>query len=106
MPSMHLHTCILEKFLKNFSIQRLLPTDSCIPIRIFSIELSGSVLCKRLVPLGVTYKRCSVAGWPTSTGPNGEVLVIPKDRLESLSRDPVWVPGQNIWPLIGLNPGL
>jgi len=46
------------------------------------------------------------AGWPTSTGPNGEVLVIPKGRLESLSRDLVWVPGQNLWPLIRFNPGL
>jgi len=42
------------------------------------------------------YKRGSVAGWPTSTGPNGEVLVIPKGRLESLFRDLVWVPGQNL----------
>ena len=55
--------------------------------------------------LGEIYKKVSVAGWPTSTGPNGEVLVIPKSRLESLSRDVVWVPGQNLWPLIGFNPG-
>ena len=53
-----------------------------------------------------TYKRGSVTGWPNSTGLNGEVLLIPKDRLESLSGDPVWVPGQNFLPLIGLNPGL
>ena len=30
----------------------------------------------------------------------GKVLVIPYDRLESLSRDLVWVPGRNLWPLI------
>jgi hypothetical protein len=46
--------------------------------------------------LGKIYKTGSVAGWPTSTGPNGKVLVIPKGRLESLSRDLVWVTGQNL----------
>ena len=30
-------------------------------------------------------QRVSVAGWPTSTGPNGEVLVIRKGRLEFIS---------------------
>jgi len=55
--------------------------------------------------LGEIYKWGSVAGWLTSTGPNGKVLVIPKGRLASLSGDLVWVPGQNLWPLIGLNPG-
>ena len=48
----------------------------------------------------------SIAGWSTSTGLNGKVLVIPNDRLESLSRDLVWVPGQKSWPSIGFNPGL
>jgi len=48
--------------------------------------------------LGGIY-RGSVAGWSTNTGPKGEVLVTPKDRLEILSRDQVWVPGQNLWPL-------
>jgi len=48
------------------------------------------------VSLGEIYKRGSVTGLSTSMGPNGEVLVIPKDRLESLSRDPFWVPGHNI----------
>ena len=52
------------------------------------------------------YKRDSVAGSSTSMGLNGVVLVIPKDRLESLSWDPVWVPGLNFLPLIELNPGL
>jgi len=36
-------------------------------------------------------------------GLNGVVLVIPKDRLRNLSRDPVWVPGLNFLPLIGLS---
>jgi len=58
------------------------------------------------VSLGEIYKRGSVAGWSTSMRPNGEVLVIPKDMLESLSQDTVWVPGQNFLPLIGFNPGL
>jgi len=31
--------------------------------------------------LGEIYRRGSVAGWPTGTGPNGEVLVIPKAGL-------------------------
>jgi len=42
------------------------------------------------------YKRGLVTGWPTSTRSNGEVLVIPKGRLESLSHVLVWVPGQNL----------
>ena len=45
--------------------------------------------------LGKTYKRGSVAGWSTSMGLSDEVLVTPEDRLESLSRDLVWVPGLN-----------
>jgi len=63
---------------------------------------SGGTALRFLGPepaLGVSrqvYKRGSVAGWPTNTGPNGEVLVIPKGRLESLSRELVWVPGQNL----------
>jgi hypothetical protein len=40
------------------------------------------------VSLGEIYKRGSVTGWSTSMGPNDGVLVIPKDRLESLSRGP------------------
>jgi len=35
---------------------------------------------------GEIYERGSVAGWQIRTGPNGEVLVIPEDKLESLSR--------------------
>ena len=46
--------------------------------------------------LGEIYKRGSVANWLTNAGPNGKVLVIPKGRLASLSRDLVWVPGQNL----------
>jgi len=56
--------------------------------------------------LGKIYKWGSVADWLTSTETNGKVLVIPEGRLTSLSRDLVWAPGQNLWPLIGLNPGL
>jgi len=37
----------------------------------------------------------SFAGWSTGVGLNGVVLLIPKDRLENSSRDPVWVPGLN-----------
>jgi len=55
--------------------------------------------------LGEIYKWGSIAGWLTSTGPNGDVLVTPKGRFTSLSQDLVWAPGQNLWPLIGLNPG-
>jgi len=40
------------------------------------------------VSLGEIYKRGSVAGWSTSMRPNGGVLVIPKDKLETLSRGP------------------
>jgi hypothetical protein len=59
--------------------------------------------------LGVSRRdlqREPVAGWSTSTGLNGEVLVTPRDRLGNLSRDPVWVPGLNFLPSIGLIPGL
>jgi len=31
--------------------------------------------------LGEIYKRGLVSGWPNSTGPNGEILVIPKAGL-------------------------
>jgi len=56
--------------------------------------------------LGVSRQDLPHAGWSTSMGPNGEVLVIPKDRLEGLSWDPVCKPGHNLWPLIGFNPVL
>ena len=39
-------------------------------------------------------------------GFGGEVLVIPKDRLENSFRDPVWVPRLCFCPLTGHNPGL
>ena len=45
--------------------------------------------------LGEIYKR--LGRWLANQhGPNGEILVVPKGRLESLSRDLVWVPGQNL----------
>ena len=50
-------------------------------------------LSRPWVSVGKICRKGSVAGWTTSTGPNGKVLVIPNDRLESLSRDLVWVPG-------------
>ena len=37
------------------------------------------------VPLGEIYKTGLVAGWSTNLGPYGEILVIPKSKLESLS---------------------
>jgi hypothetical protein len=40
------------------------------------------------VSLGKICRKGSVDGWVTSTGPNGKVLVIPTDRLKSLSRGP------------------
>ena len=52
-------------------------------------------LSRPWVSPGKICKRGSVAGWSTSTGLNGKVLEIPKDRLGSLSWDLVWVPGQN-----------
>ena len=52
-------------------------------------------LSRPWVSPGKIFKKGSVAAWSTSTGLNGKVLVIPNDRLESLSRDLVWVPGQN-----------
>jgi len=56
--------------------------------------------------LDTIYERGSIAGWSTSTGPNGEALVTPKGRYESSSRDLVWVIGQSIWPSIGFKPRL
>jgi len=56
--------------------------------------------------LGEIYKQGSVAGWSTSTGQNGEALVISRDVLENKSREPVWLPGLNFWPLIGFGTGL
>jgi len=46
--------------------------------------------------LGENYKRGSVSDWPNGTRLNGEFLVIPKGRLENLSRDFVRVTGQNL----------
>ena len=45
-------------------------------------------LSRPWVSLGRICRKGSVAGWITSTGPNGKVLVIPTDRLKSLSRGP------------------
>jgi len=48
--------------------------------------------------LGVSRRylqKCSVSGWPTNTWPNGEILVISKGKLESLSRHPFLVEPQN-----------
>ena len=45
MPSMHLHTGILDKNPKKIQYsETLLPTNSFTPIRTLWIELSGSVL--------------------------------------------------------------
>ena len=46
-------------------------------------------LSRPWVSLGRICRKGSVAGWITSTGPNGKVLVIPTDRLESLSWGPI-----------------
>jgi len=52
------------------------------------------------VVLAATKTRIIYCGFfqkhPISMVPNGEVLVIPKGRLESLSWALVWVPGQNL----------
>jgi hypothetical protein len=46
------------------------------------------------------------AGWLTSIGYGGKVLVIPKDRLKSKFQDFVLVPRLGFCPSTGHNPGL
>jgi hypothetical protein len=41
------------------------------------------------------YSIGSIVGWLTSIGPDGEALVVPKDRLGNLTRDLILMPRLN-----------
>jgi hypothetical protein len=52
------------------------------------------------------YDEGLVVGWSSFTGYDGEVVAIPKDRLENYFRNLVWVPRLGFCPLTGFNSGL
>ena len=96
---------VIKCFLQNY-VQQITVFDLQHSIVLLALTKGSMDLSRPWVSLGKICRKGSVAGWITSTGPNGKVSVIPNDRLESLSRDLTWAHEQNSWPSIGFNPGL